>query len=116
MRRIRVVMASGTAPPNIPEWTPWSRVVIVTTTRMRPRRVTVSAGSPMSQLPESARTMASARSFSLCRSRMVSSESLPISSSPSTKTVTPTGGPSGNARSAAMWAMTPALSSAAPRP
>ncbi len=40
----------------------------------------------------------------------------PISSSPSTNTVTPTGGAPSCARRAATWAMMPALSSAAPRP
>ena len=108
--------ASGTAPPNIPECTPWSRVSTVTTARTIPRSVVVSAGSPTSQLPESASTMASARSFSPCRSRIVGSESEPISSSPSTKIVTPTGRSSPCARRAARWAITPALSSAAPRP
>ena len=88
---MRAVIASGTAPPNMPEWTPWSRVVTVTTTRIRPRSVVVRAGSPMAQLVESASTMASARSFSPCFSSRVGSESEPISSSPSTKTVTPTG-------------------------
>ena len=110
------IIASGTAPPNIPEWTPWSSVVTVITIRIRPRSVVVSAGSPMAQLVESARTMASARSFSPWLSRMVGSESEPISSSPSTKTVTPTGRAPRWARRAARWAMIPALSSAAPRP
>ena len=108
--------ASGTAPPNMPEWMPWSSVVTVTTTRIMPRSVVVSAGSPIAQLVESASTIASARSFSPCCSRMVGSESEPISSSPSTKTVTPTGSDPACARSAATWAMIPALSSAAPRP
>ena len=84
-------MASGTAPPNMPLWIPWSRVRTVSTTRIMPRNVVVSAGSPTAQLVESARTIASARSFSPCRSRMVPRLSEPISSSPSTKTVTPTG-------------------------
>ena len=41
------------------------------TTRTIPRRVVVSAGSPTAQLAESASTIASARSFSPCRSRIV---------------------------------------------
>ena len=100
----------------MPEWTPWSSVVTVTTTRIMPRSVVVRAGSPIAQLVESASTIASARSFSPCRSRMVASESEPISSSPSTKTVTPTGSDPEWARRAATCAMMPALSSAAPRP
>jgi hypothetical protein len=47
---------------------------------------------------------------------MVGKEADAISSSPSTKTVTPTGTDPACARSAATWAMIPALSSAAPRP
>ena len=70
----------------------------------------------MAQFVESASTMASARSFSPCRSRMVGSDAEPISSSPSTNTVTPTGTDPAWARSAATCAMMPALSSAAPRP
>ncbi len=56
------------------------------------------AGSPTAQLVESASTMASARSFSPCRSRIVARLSEPISSSPSTKTVTPTGSSSRRGR------------------
>ena len=41
-------MASGTAPPYIPEWTAWSRVRTVDDARRRrPRRLVVRAGSPM---------------------------------------------------------------------
>ena len=53
----------------MPLWTPWSRARTVSTTRTMPRRVVVSAGSPTAQLVESASTMASARSFSPCRSQ-----------------------------------------------
>ena len=115
MVRTSAVIASGTAPPNMPLWMPWSRARTVSTTRIIPRRVVVRAGSPTAQLVESASTMASARSFSPCRSRIVARLSEPISSSPSTKTVTPTGSSPPWARRAATWAITPALSSAMPR-
>ena len=44
----------------------WSSVATSTTTRTMPRSVVVSAGTPMSQLPESAMTMTSAASSSRC--------------------------------------------------
>ena len=100
----------------MPEWTPWARVLSSTSNPTRPRRLVVSAGTPMSQLALSAMTMTSARSTSLCSDKKASSVGEPISSSPSTKTVTPTGSSAPWARSAARWAAMPALSSAAPRP
>ena len=111
-------MASGTAPPYMPEWTAWSRVRTVTTPSTRPRRLVVSAGCPTRQLPESA-THDDVRGEPLAvLARKRSNEGEPISSSPSTNTVTPTPGaaPSARARSAATCTATPALSSAAPRP
>ena len=63
--RLRVIRASGTRPPHMPEWTAWVRVRTSTSTRTRPRRLVVSAGTPMSQLPESAITMTSASRRSL---------------------------------------------------
>ena len=58
--RLRVISASGTSPPHMPEWTAWVSVRTSMSTRTRPRRLVVSAGTPMSQLPESAITMTSA--------------------------------------------------------
>ena len=46
----------------MPECTAWVSVRTSTSTRTRPRRLVVSAGTPMSQLPESAITMTSALS------------------------------------------------------
>ena len=51
----------------MPECTAWVRVRTSTSIRTRPRRLVVSAGTPMSQLPESAITMTSAASRSLAR-------------------------------------------------
>ena len=75
----------------------------------RPRRVVVSAGSPIAQLPESAITITSAASRSLCASRNASSVGEPTSSSPSINSVTPTGGAPSCARSAARCAAMPGL-------
>ena len=58
---LRVISASGTRPPHMPECTAWVSVRTSMSTRTRPRRLVVSAGTPMSQLPESAITMTSAR-------------------------------------------------------
>ena len=88
----------------------------VTTTRMRPRSVVVSAGVPMSQFIESARTMASARSLSPWRSRMVEERVGADLLLPLDEDRDATGRLPAWARSAATWAMIPALSSAAPRP
>ena len=49
----------------MPEWTAWVSVRTSMSARTRPRRLVVSAGSPMSQLPESAITMTSARELVL---------------------------------------------------
>ena len=59
--RLSVMIASGTSPPHMPEWTAWPRVRTSMSARTRPRSDVVSAGSPMSQLPESAITITSAR-------------------------------------------------------
>ena len=114
--RLSVISASGTRPPHMPEWTAWVSVRTSMSTRTRPRRLVVSAGSPMSQLPESAITMTSASSRCWCSSSSATSVGEPISSSPSTNIVTPTGSSSPCTRSAPRWATMPALSSAAPRP
>ena len=105
-----------TAPPYIPLWTACSRVRTSTTASTSPRSDVVSEGTPIFQLLESASTRTSALSLSRCLRRIRPSEGDPDSSSPSTKTVTPTGGRPPWARIAARWAITPALSSAAPRP
>ena len=111
---------SGAAPPNIPECTVWSRVRTSMTACTRPRSVVVRAGVPTAALVESATTSTSARRRSPCSARNAWNDGDPISSSPSTNTVRPTPEPSGwaarCARTAARWAQTPALSSAAPRP
>jgi hypothetical protein len=114
--RDSVISASGTAPPNMPLCTACSSVRTSTLPLTMPRRPVVSAGWPMSQLPESAITMTSDSSVSRCSRSRSSSDPEPNSSSPSTKTMTPTGTASPKARSAATCAMTPALSSAVPRP
>ena len=100
----------------MPEWTAWVSVRTSTSTRTRPRRLVVSAGSPMSQLPESAITMTSERSASWCSRSSAGRVSEPTSSSPSMNIVTLTGRSSPKTRSAPRWATMPALSSAAPRP
>ncbi len=113
-------MASGTAPPNMPECEACSRVRTVRVKRALPRSETVSAGVAASQLPESATTMTSARNASAFSARNAAKDAEPASSSPSMKRLTPRSKsvPSASitARSAPTWAMTPALSSAAPRP
>ena len=100
----------------MPLCTPWRSVRTSTTTLVPPRSEVVSAGMSAVQLPASANTTTSARSASLNASRKPGRAGEPISSSPSTSTVTPTGSPSAWARSAARCTATPALSSAVPRP
>ncbi len=78
-------------PPNCPEWIAWSSVVTSTTQSQTPRSVVVNAGTPTSQFPESVITYASARSSSVCAAMIALRLGEPNSSSPSTKTVTPTG-------------------------
>ena len=85
----------------MPEWTPWPRVRTSMSARTRPRSDVVSAGSPMSQLPESAITITSARSLSWCSFSSAGRVSEPTSSSPSMKNTTLTGRSSPYARSAA---------------
>ena len=91
-RRHSAIRASGTRPPHMPECTAWVSVRTSTSTRTRPRRLVVSAGTPMSQLPLSAITMTSAaqrgRRAAASRSARVGE---PTSSSPSMNIVTPTG-------------------------
>ncbi len=70
----------------------------------------------MLQLSESAMTMTSAASLSRWAASSLPRDGEPDSSSPSTKTVTPTGGLPPNARIAARCVAIPALSSALPRP
>ena len=99
----------------MPECTAWVSVRTSTSTRTRPRRLVVSAGTPMSQLPESAITMTSASSFDWCSLSSAGRVSEPTSSSPSMNIVTLTGRSSPYTRRAPRWAAMPALSSAAPR-
>jgi len=114
------IIASGTAPPNMPECEACSRVRTRRVKRVLPRSDTVSAGVLSSQLPESATTITSARSASALSERNCANDREPASSSPSKNSATPRSNsspiPSLSARSAARWAMMPALSSAAPRP
>ena len=114
------IMASGTAPPNMPECDACSSVRTRSVKRVLPRSDTVSAGVFASQLPESATTITSARSASALSERNCANERDPASSSPSKNSATPRSKsspmPSLSARSAATCAMMPALSSAAPRP
>ena len=113
--RLSAISESGTRPPHMPECTAWVSVRTSMSMRTRPRRLVVSAGTPMSQLPESAMTMTSARSDSWCSASSAGSVSEPTSSSPSMNITTLTGRSSPKTRTAPRWAAMPALSSAAPR-
>ena len=76
-----------------------SSVRTSTSTRTRPRRLVVSAGTPMSQLPLSAITITSAASVVARPARAAPRGCRePTSSSPSTNTVTPTARSSPSAR------------------
>ena len=114
--RLSVISASGTRPPHMPEWTAWVRVRTSMSTRTRPRRLVVSAGTPMSQLPESAITMTSAsrRSWYLPSSAGERVGADLLLALDEERTVT--GRSSPKTRSAPRCATIPALSSAAPRP
>ena len=114
--RASAVSASGTGPPYAPLCTACRRVRTSTTTLTPPRRVVVRAGTPTRQLIESASTRTSPPRRSPCLARSAGRVGDPISSSPSTRTVTPTPGSLPSARSAAQCNAMPALSSAAPRP
>ena len=116
MTRLSVMIESGTRPPHMPLWTAWVSVRISTSIRTRPRSDVVRAGSPMSQLPESAMTMTSAARRSLWASSSSTRVSEPTSSSPSMNITRLTGRSSPKIRTAPRWAAMPALSSAAPRP
>ena len=115
-RRHRAVRASPAGPPNIPECTARSSIETSTTMFARPRRLVVSAGTSTAGLAASAITMTSAARESRCSASSAGSVGDPDSSSPSTNSRTPTGGRPSKARSVARWVITPALSSAAPRP
>ena len=118
--RMVAIIESGTAPPNMPECDAWSRVRTVSVKRALPRSDTVRAGVSASQFPESATTITSPRRASALSCRNLAKEREPYSSSPSTKSETPRSksspSASRSARRAAMCTITPALSSAAPRP
>ncbi|CKP59853.1 Uncharacterised protein [Mycobacterium tuberculosis] len=114
--RTSTVSASGTTPPHNPECSPWSRVATSTTQSAIPRSDTVKAGMSVLQLSESAMTITSAASASRWAASNRPSDGDPDSSSPSTKTVTPTGGLPPCAQNAATCVAIPALSSAVPRP
>ena len=75
----------------MPEWTPWPSVRTSMSARTSPRSDVVRAGSPMSQLPESAITITSARSLSWCSLSSAGRVSEPTSSSPSMNITTLTG-------------------------
>ncbi len=75
----------------MPLCTPWRSVRTSTTTVVPPRSEVVSAGTSAVQLPASANTTTSARSASRKARRNPDRAGEPISSSPSTSTVTPTG-------------------------
>ena len=110
------MIESGTRPPHMPLCTAWVSVRTSTSIRTRPRRLVVRAGSPMSQLPESAMTMTSASRRSLWALSSSTRVSEPTSSSPSMNITRLTGSSSPKMRTAPRWAAMPALSSAAPRP
>jgi hypothetical protein len=65
-RWMRAARASGAGPPYMPEWTSDDSDSTLTTTLARPRRLTVTAGTPTAALPVSQTRMASARSWSAC--------------------------------------------------
>ena len=100
----------------MPEWTAWVSVRTSTSTRIMPRRLVVSEGTPMSQFPASAITMTSAARRSRYRRSRSGRVAEETSSSPSMKNRTVTGRSSPRARSAPTCTAIPALSSAAPRP
>ena len=113
-------MASGTAPPNMPECRAWVSVRTRRVNRALPRSATVSPGVSLSQLLESATTIRSAARASRLSVRNWPNEREPYSSSPSTKRLTPSPKSAPSTRrttfSAVRWVSTPALSSAVPRP
>src|SRR3546814_2318310 len=82
-------IASGAAPPDMPECDAGSRVRTRSVKPAVARSETVSAGVCSSQLPESATTIASARRASRLSERNCANEREPYSSSPSMKTATP---------------------------
>ena len=82
-------MASGTAPPYIPLWTAWSRVLTSNSSETRPLRVVVIAGTSVLQLPESATIITSDCNLVLYSARKFAKDGEPASSSPSIKTTSP---------------------------
>ena len=113
-------IASGAAPPNMPECDACASVSMRRLNATAPRSATVIAGVSRSQLPESATMIASAARRSRFWSRKFANDGdavlllaldeqrdAEVEVAPSTSV---------SARIAAMCAITPALSSAAPRP
>ena len=72
--RIAASIASGTAPPNIPECEACASVSMRRLNATAPRSATVMAGVSRSQLPESATTIASAASRSRFSCRKLANE------------------------------------------
>lgn len=111
--------ASGTGPPHMPEWMGCSSARTVTTTSASPRSEYVRPGTPTCQFVASVRTMTSASSVAAWAARNSGRCGDPISSSPSATTLTFTGSAprvASHARVAVTCTITPALSSADPRP
>ena len=71
------IIASGTAPPNMPECEACSRVRTRSVKRVLPRSETVRAGVLSSQLPESATTITSARRSAALSERNCANEREP---------------------------------------
>jgi hypothetical protein len=112
---ISAASASGTAPPNIPEWTGLSSVSTVTTTLPVPRRLVVTVGVPSSTLPASAISMTSAANRDGSERTSCANPPVDISSDPSHTTRIPTGHGVGRARRAVRSMTRLPLQSAAPR-
>ena len=116
--RARAMIASGSGPPNAPEWTAWGKTSTRTWSAVAPRTLVVIVGTPVRTFPLSATITTSARRRSTCPCTRSGRCSVEHSSSPSTTTLIVTGGsPSArSARIAAAWIAIPHLSSELPRP
>ena len=110
---------SGMGPPHMPEWTLCRSARTSTSAMTSPRSAMVTEGTPVSKLPVSVSTIASASSRERYLRRKAERCSEPISSSPSMRMRTFTGSsPAARTQlsTAAAWTRMPDLSSALPRP
>ena len=90
--RQSAVSASPTGPPNTPECACRSSIATSIVTSTSPRRLVVSAGTSTAAFAESAMTMTSQAKASRYSCSNAVRVGEPDSSSPSTNSVTPTGG------------------------